>query len=103
MRKIALWVALIAIIGGGAYYGLSIYSAKRLKDGLDQALVKLPPDWKITYKSADVAWFSEQVTLRTVEIHGVGANKLDAAIDEVDVVKPVPDFAVTWSNIATNP
>jgi hypothetical protein len=103
MRKIALLVALVAVTGIGAWYGLSALSSKGVEHGLDQALHRLPPGWTVTYKSAKFGVVSDRAVLQGVEIHGAGATKLDARIDELDVAGLSVDLGANWAEAARDP
>jgi hypothetical protein len=85
MRKLAVAIALIVVIGGAAYYCLSAGTQNDVKQQLDQALQKLPPGWTGGYKSIDVGLASRGAALKGFELHGIGDSKFDLAIDEVDV------------------
>jgi hypothetical protein len=108
MRRIALLIALVAVIGVGAYFAVSRFtvsttSSASMKEALDQALQKLPPDWKVTYKSVDYTPVMNQAALKGVEIHSTGAVKLDATVDEVDLNGLALDLGPGWSQAAANP
>jgi hypothetical protein len=106
MRKIVLLIVAVVVIGGGGYYWMSIGKNKvtgDVKAGIDQALQKLPPGWAVTYKSLDLGVVAQQAVMKGVEVHGTGATKLDATIDEVDVTGPAFDFGKAWSDAAANP
>jgi hypothetical protein len=103
MRKAVLLIAVVVVLGVGAYFGFSTVSNKGLKEGLDQALATLPPGWAVTYGSADVGLASNSITLKGVEIHGTGTTKVDAKIGEIDLTGPALDLAQNWARARANP
>jgi hypothetical protein len=103
MRRIAILVALVVAIGVSAYYLLPAASNKGVQAALDLALQKLPPAWTVKYKSAEYGGAANQVVLKGVEVHGTGATKLDAAIDEVDIAGLSLAVGQNWSEAAANP
>jgi hypothetical protein len=103
MRKIAFLGVLIAVVGIGAWYGIPALSSRGAEHGLDLALRRLPSGWTVTYKSATFGIVSDRAALHGVEIHGVGAIKLDARIEELDLAGLSVDLGSNWVEAVRNP
>jgi hypothetical protein len=106
MRKWVLLAIAAAIVAGGGYFGwtrLHDYSGEQFRTGLDQWIKTLPPDYSMSYKTAEYNVATDTATLGGVTIKGTGAQVFDVTVDEVEVGRPSMDFAPGWAQAAANP
>jgi len=106
MRKWIIALVVGVAVGAGGYYGwtrLHDYSGEQFRVGLDQWIKTLPPEYSLTYKTAEYNVATDKATLGGVTIKGTGAQAFDIALDQVEVGKPSADFAAGWAQAMANP
>jgi hypothetical protein len=100
-------VAVVAVVAGGAYYGLEVYPQQAFRAGLDQTLRTLPPGTTATYQDAHYAPVSREATVTGVTVHGLIPGDppvpFDITIDSLQTTGPNLDFAAAWAKAAANP
>ena len=100
-------LAVVGVLGGGAYYGLEIYPQQQFREGLDRALTTLPPGTTATYKSAHYSVLTHQAVVTGWSVHGEipGATPqpFDVQIDSIAATNPNLQFPDAWSRALANP
>jgi hypothetical protein len=104
---LAAAIAVLAVAGGAAYYGLQIFPGREFRSGLDQALASLPPGTTASYKDAKYSPVTRQAVLTGFAMHGQIAGQtpvpFDLTVDEVETTNANLDFTDAWAKAAANP
>jgi hypothetical protein len=103
MRKGIIAGAIIAVVVGGAYYGLAVYPIQAFRAALDQAAGALPSGTRATYKDARYSLLSGRATITGIAVHRDAPDNFDLTIDALAVTKPALDAAAAWAQAAANP
>jgi hypothetical protein len=102
----------LALVAGGAYYGLHTYSGQEFRSGLDQAIAALPPGTSATYKDATYSPVTHQAVVTGMTLHGeiAGPNAkggrpmpFDVTIESLETTNANLDFVTAWTSAAANP
>jgi len=105
MRK---WIIALVVVlaGAGGYYGwtrLHENIGEQFRAGLDQWIKTLPPEYAMTYKTAEYNVATNTATLGGVTFKSTSAQPFDVTLDQVEVSKPSTEFAAAWAQAMANP
>jgi hypothetical protein len=104
MRRIGTWVAAVLVVIGVAYWGTGYYFDSVVRNGLDQFIQRLPPGYKVAYKTATYSPLSGKAEVGGVEIHiALTSGLFDGAIDQLELVRPNLKLADGWNDAVANP
>jgi hypothetical protein len=103
MRRTWIAVAAVVVLGGAAYYGLSVVPSQQLRAGLDQTIATLPAGWAVKYGGASYSLLSHTATITDLSIEGPPSYPLNETIAKVKVERPALDLVDQWNKAQANP
>jgi len=104
MRRIGFWGAGVLIALGLVAWGGSFYFDQAVRDGLDQSIQRLPPGYKVTYKTASYSPLTGKAEVGGIEIHvSLTSGLFDGSIDQIELVRPNVKLADGWNDAVANP
>jgi hypothetical protein len=103
MRKIVIAAVVILILGGGAYYGLTIYPNQQFRAALDRTIAELPPGYTVKYGAATYGATNHRAEIDDLSILGPAPLAINETIANVIIEGPTLDFADRWNKAAADP
>lgn len=100
-------LVVLALAGGGLYYGLEVYPQQQFRAGLDQALATLPPGTTATYQTAHYSLLSHQAVVTGMTVHGeipgTPPQPFDVTAASIITDRPNLGFADAWKQAQAAP